>query len=115
MHSIQSALQAAFDQNFGAGALDKRLRQIKFDKAVERGRALMLAATRATAEGRLTDALSTVRRDRFACAAFIAHDLSRERKRFVSVKAAFSELELMEQLWEEKIAEQKARPLPVAG
>lgn len=115
MNSIQSALKAAFDQTFGAGELEKRLRKLKFDKAVERGQRLMLTATKATAEGRLKAALSAVRQDRYACAAFIADSLSKERKRFVPIKVGFSELELMEQLWQEKVIEQEARPLSVAG
>lgn len=106
MHSFQSALAEAFG---GTEELDKRLRKAKFERAVERGRKLMLAATKATVEGRLTDALAEVRKDRYACAAYIASELSKERKRFVPIRVGFSELELMERLWEEKAREQEAR------
>lgn len=115
MNSIQSALKAAFDKACGNGEFEKRLRKAKFDRAVERGMKLMLEATKATVEDRLEDALAAVRKDRYACAAYIADTLSKERKRFVSIRLGFSELELMEQLWKEKIAEQEARPLPAAG
>lgn len=115
MNSIQSALTAAFDRAYGKGELEKRMRKLKFDRAVERGQRLMLTATKATAEGRLKDALSAVRQDRYACAAFIAAEASKERKRFVPIGKGFAELELMEQLWTEKIAEQEAPLLSAAG
>ena len=106
MHSFQSALAEAFG---GKEELEKRLRKARFERAAEHGRELMLNATKATVEGRLKDALTEIRKDRYACAAYIASELSKERKRFVPVRVGFSELELMEQLWEKKSREQEVR------
>lgn len=105
MHSFQSALAEAFG---GTEELEKRLRKARFERAAEHGRELMLNATKATIKGRLKDALMEVRKDRYACAAYIASELSKERKRFVPVKAGFQELELMEQLWEKEARKQEA-------
>lgn len=112
MHSIQSALFEAFEQTYGSTEeLEKRLRKARFERASERGRQLMLNATKATRAGRFADALAEVQRNRYDCAAYIAAELSKERRRFVRVQVGFSELELMERLWKEKIREQDA-PAP---
>ncbi len=115
MNSFSSALKAAFDKTFGAGVLEGRLKKAEHDRMVELGRRLMLAATKATVEGRLKDALEAVKTNRRACATFIAAEASKELKRFVPIGKGFAELELMEQLWREKIAEQEAPPLSAAG
>lgn len=98
MNTMQTALRSAFGND-----LDAILRKARFDRAVERGEELLQEATQATKAGRLRDALKAVRKDRFACAAYIARHLSEKYRKFVPVEgnklSGFSELTLMEELW----------------
>lgn len=106
MHSFQSALAEAFG---GKEELEKRLKKASFERAVAHGYQLMLSATKATVEGRMKDALTEVRKDRYACAAYIAAELSKKQRRFVPVHVGFKELGLMEGLWEKELREQEAQ------
>lgn len=101
MNSIQSALQAALPQ--AMEQIRKEARKAAFERAAVRGSQLMLEATVATRDGDLRRALAAVRKDRYACACYLAKALKRP------VPQGFSELELMEQLWAEKAKEQEAR------
>lgn len=98
MNTMQSALRSAFGDD-----LDVILRKARFDRAVERGEQLLQEATRATKQGHLAAALKAVRKDRYACAAYIARHLSQKHRKFVPVEgdklSGFSELTLMEELW----------------
>ncbi len=108
MHTIESALREAFAELVGGPEqLEKILKRARFERAVEEGQALLAEATTATRENRLYDALAVVRKNRYACAACIADDLSRRRKRYVPVSGGFAELEQMELLWKQKLTEQE--------
>lgn len=101
MNTLQSALRDALP---GAiEAIRKEARKKAFEDATARGKDLLLQATRATGDGDPRRALAAVRKDRYACACFLAKTLNR------NVQRGFSELELMEQFWTEKAREQEAQ------
>lgn len=87
-------------------AVLKEARRAAFERAVEKGKRLLLEATRVTKQGDPARALETVKADRYACAAYLAREASKRMKRFVRVSSrdpkepsGFGELELMEQFW----------------
>lgn len=106
MNSMQSQLQSALPQQLAA--IQAQARKAAFERAAVRGEQLMLEATQATGKGNPGAALAAVRKDRYACAAYLAKvnrmPVSARQKR---QRCGFSELELMEQLWQEKAAEQR--------
>lgn len=81
----------------------KEARKAAFERAAAKGKQLLLDAAQATKAGAPAKALATVRQDRYACAAYLAKvnhlpvSANGSRRR-----SGFSELELMEQFWEEK-------------
>lgn len=101
MNTLQSALQAALPQ--AMDQIRKEARKAAFERTAAKGSQLMLEATQATRDGDPRRALAAVRRDRYACACYLAKALKRD------VRRGFSELELMEQLWTEKAREQDAQ------
>lgn len=106
MNTLQSELKAALPKQLAD--IQAQARKAAFERAATKGERLMLEATQATGAGKLVEALAAVRKDRYACAAYLAKvngwPLSPRRR---GQRSGFSELELMEQFWKEKIAEQR--------
>lgn len=81
-------------------------RKAAFERAAAKGRQLLLAATQATKDGDAARALAVVRKDQYACAAYLAKANHLPVSAHGSQRrSGFSELELMERFWQEKIAE----------
>lgn len=101
MTTIQMALEEALPR-----VMAEARRRKAHERAVERGRKLMLEATRHTMDHQPEAALRAVSQDREACACYLAQRLGRPVMAPKGRLSGFSELELMEEFWREK-----AKPL----
>ena len=98
MTTIQMALEEALPR-----VMAEARRSKSYERAVERGRELMLEATRHTIDHQPEAALRAVSQDREACACYLAQRLRRPVMASKGKKSGFSELALMEEFWREKV------------
>lgn len=89
----------------------REAKKANFKKMAAAGRALMLEATIALGHKDSASALRAMRKNRYACACYLALEAGKRERRYIPVDAGFRELELMEEFLAGKIREEgKAAP-----
>lgn len=99
MNTIQSALKNALPKEIEN--IRRQAAAAAFNRNAKLGEGFMLEATQHSVVGNAVTALAAVRKDRHACACFLAKSLN------CGIRDGYTELELMEQFWKEKVGEQK--------
>lgn len=100
MTTIQMALREALPE-----MIAEFRRREAHEKAVARGRRLMLEATRHSINHKSVAAILAVRQNREACACYLAQQLGRPVMAPRGKPSGFSELGLMEEFWRQKARE----------
>lgn len=75
----------------------KEARKAHFKQSVEKGKSLMLEATKALGAKDSAGALRAMWKDRYACACYLCSEKGKREHRFVPTSDGFKELELMEE------------------
>jgi hypothetical protein len=83
----------------------KEARKAHFKQSVEKGKSLMLLATKALGTRDSAGALRAMWKDRYACACYLCSEKGKREHRFVPISDGFKELELMEEFLKAKAKE----------
>lgn len=101
MNTIQHALAQALPKELEA--IRQQARKQEFEDAAKKGALLLAEATRATRSHDSAAALAAVRKDRRACACYLAKCLKCPVSAKNGRRSGFAELETMERFWREQL------------